>query len=70
MSTKKIVKLTDAVITQYLTGPDAAGQLRRCILCRGEFEEGERWLKMTRLGNTAWALTRLAWLARAARWTA
>ena len=51
MSTKKIVKLTDAVITQYLTGPDAAGELRRCILCRGEFAEGERWLKMTRPGQ-------------------
>ena len=51
MSTKKAITLTNAVITEYKTGPDAAGRLRRCIICRGEFAEGERWLRMTRPGE-------------------
>ena len=48
---KKTVRFAESVITEYKSGPDATAHLRRCILCRGEFEAGERWLKWTRPGE-------------------
>lgn len=50
MSAKKIT-LTDQVLTEYRTGPDASGHLRRCAICRRDFATGEHWLRMTRPGE-------------------
>lgn len=51
MSTTKTITHTKEVLTEYKTGPDAAGKLRKCIACHEDIEAGQRWLKITRPGQ-------------------
>lgn len=46
---KKTLTLTETVLTEYKTGPEA--HLRKCILCHEDIEPSDRWLKMTRPGQ-------------------
>lgn len=48
---KQNVTLTEQVLTEYKTGPEPAGKLRKCIICHEDLAAGERWLKMTRPGQ-------------------